>query len=120
MLSGREMGSPLWNRANFLTWLAGRVQEGKFFIRSEGLSNFVSIIAIMLGRLEMDVDECIKTYTSMFETIFGKKGLPINIWGNIKGRFNSTVLEDCIRKILKERGLSEIELLNDGVERCKV
>lgn len=68
----------------------------------------------------MDVDECIEVYTSMFETIFGKKGLPINRWGNIKGRFDSIVLEECIRTILKERQLPEGELLNDGKERCKV
>lgn len=83
-------------------------------------SNRISIIAIMLGRLEMDVDDCIEAYTSMFKTIFGKKGLPVNMWGNIKGRFDSTVLEDCIRRILKERGLSETELLDDGKDRCKV
>jgi hypothetical protein len=29
----------------------------------------------MLGRLEMDVDDCIEAYTSMFEKIFGKKVL---------------------------------------------
>jgi len=74
----------------------------------------------MLGRLEMDVDDCIEAYTSMFQTIFGKKGLPVNMWGKIKGRFDSTVLEECIRKILKQRGLSDIEPLNDGKERCKV
>lgn len=74
----------------------------------------------MLGRLEMDVEDCISAYTSMFETIFGKKGLPVSIWGKIKGRFDSNVLEECIRAILKERGLSEAELFNDGKERCKV
>jgi len=57
----------------------------------------------------MDVDECIDAYTSMFKTIFRKKGLPVKIWGSIKGRFDSTVLEECIRKILKKRGLSERE-----------
>lgn len=78
------------------------------------------IIAIMLGRLEMDVDECIEAYTTMFETIFGKKSLPVNIWGKVKGRFDSNVLEECIEKILKDRGLSKGELLNDGTDRCKV
>ena len=68
----------------------------------------------------MDVEDCISAYTSMFETIFGKKGLPVSIWGKIKGRFDSNVLEECIRAILKERGLSEAELFNDGKERCKV
>lgn len=68
----------------------------------------------------MDVDDCIEAYTSMFQTIFGKKGLPVNMLGKIKGRFDSTVLEECIRKILQERGLSDAEPLNDEKERCKV
>lgn len=74
----------------------------------------------MLGRLEMDVEECIDAYTTMFKTVFGKKGLPVNMWGKVKGRFDSNVLEECIKKILKDRGLPEEELLNDGKERCKV
>lgn len=74
----------------------------------------------MLGRLEMDVDECIDAYTSMFETIFGKRGLPINIFGKIKGRFDSIVLEECVVHILKQLKLSETEPLNDGKDRCKV
>ena len=75
----------------------------------------------MLGRLEMDVVECIDAYTSMFKRIFGKKGLPVNMFGKIKGRFDSIVLEECIAEILKARGLSEADPLNDGKDRgCKV
>jgi hypothetical protein len=75
----------------------------------------------MLGRLEMDVGECIDTYTNMFKTIFGKKGLPVNMLGRIKGRFDSIVLEECIRSILKQRGLSEDEPLNSEKDgSCKV
>jgi hypothetical protein len=83
-------------------------------------SNADRIIAIMLGRLEMDVDECIDTYTSMFKTIFGKKGLPVNMFGKIKGRFDSIVLEECVAGILKQRGLSKTEPLNDEKDRCRV
>lgn len=78
-----------------------------------------SIIAIMLGRLEMSVDECISTYTRMFQTVFGKKGLPVNMRGRVKGRFDSTVLEECIVDILKERGLPKDEPLNNE-KGCKV
>jgi hypothetical protein len=47
----------------------------------------------MLGRLEMDVNECISAYTSIFKDIFEKKGLPIKLWsGKVKGRLDSTVL----------------------------
>ena len=85
------------------------------------LSNRSRIIAIMLGRLEMDVDECIDAYTGIFRTIFGKKGLPVNMFGKIKGRFDSIVLEECVGTILKARGLSETEPLNDGRDRsCRV
>jgi len=84
-------------------------------------SNAFRIIAIMLGRLEMDVDECINAYTSMFKRIFGKKGLSVSILGKIKGRFDSMVLEDCVKEILKERQLSPIEPFNDEKDRtCKV
>jgi hypothetical protein len=74
----------------------------------------------MLGRLEMDIDDCIKAYTSMFQTVFTTRGRPISILGKIKGRFDSAVFEKCIGEILKERGLSDAELFNDGKERCKV
>lgn len=74
----------------------------------------------MLGRLEMDVDECIDTYTRMFTSIFGKRGLPVNQLGNIKGRFDSIALEECVRDILKQRGRPETEPFYDGKERCKV
>ncbi|KAI9675964.1 MAG: hypothetical protein M1829_003202, partial [Trizodia sp. TS-e1964] len=78
------------------------------------------IIAIMLGRLEMDVEDCIKAYTKMFKTVFSKKNLPLSIWLKIKGRFKSSVLEECVREILKDYGLSGAEPLNDGKQRCKV
>lgn len=83
--------------------------------------NIARLIAIMLGRLEMDVDECITAYTGMFKTIFEKKGLPVHMWsGKVKGRFDSAVLEESIRKIVTERKLSETEPFNDGKERpCK-
>jgi hypothetical protein len=74
----------------------------------------------MLGRLEMDVDECIDTYSSMFKTIFGKKGLPINMKVKLQSRFDSAVLEKCIRDILTARGLSEAEPFNNGNDSCKV
>ena len=75
----------------------------------------------MLGRLEMDVDECISAYTNMFKTIFEKKGLPVHMWsGKVKGRFDSAVLEESIRKIVTERKLSETEPFSDEKERsCK-
>ena len=75
----------------------------------------------MLGRLEMHIDECIDAYTSMFKRIFGNKGLPVNMLGKIKGRFDSMVLEECIKEILEQRGWSPTAPLNDEKDRtCKV
>ena len=68
----------------------------------------------MLGRLEMDVDECITKYTELMKTVFEKSQTPINWKGHIKGRFDSKVLEDAIKQTITDRGLQISEPLNDG------
>jgi hypothetical protein len=47
----------------------------------------------MLGRLEMDVDECITAYSRLAEAVFGEKlsSFPVNIKGRVKARFDSRV-----------------------------
>ena len=77
----------------------------------------------MLGRLEMDVDECIKAYSNLAEAVFGEKlrRFPVDLKGGIKARFDATKLENAIKKILSEKDVPETELLNDGTERgCHV
>jgi hypothetical protein len=73
----------------------------------------------MLGRLEMDVDECITAYSELAEAVFREKlrSLPVNITGKVKPRFDSAKLESAIRKVVVQSGASETELLNDGTER---
>ncbi|KAA6412978.1 MAG: hypothetical protein FRX48_02721 [Lasallia pustulata] len=84
------------------------------------------LIAIMLGRLEMDVDECIETYKCLLETIFKSKSLiPVTIKGKTKARFDSNILrqsiEDIIRKHIDTGRDPATELLNNGqVKDCKV
>ncbi|KAA6407334.1 MAG: hypothetical protein FRX48_08882 [Lasallia pustulata] len=84
------------------------------------------LIAIMLGRLEMDVDECIETYKCLLETIFKSKSLiPVTIEGKTKARFDSNILrqsiEDIIRKRIDTGRDPSTELLNNGqVKDCKV
>lgn len=74
----------------------------------------------MLGRLEMEVDECIDAYTSMFKTIFEKKKIPITWSGKLKGRFDSEVLEQVIQKMVTDRKLPVTEPFDDGKDRnCK-
>ncbi|KIM93182.1 hypothetical protein OIDMADRAFT_138250 [Oidiodendron maius Zn] len=58
------------------------------------------LIAIMLGRLEMDVDECIAAYSELAAAVFSQKSsrIPFNIKGKIQERFDSAKLESAIRK----------------------
>ena len=73
----------------------------------------------MLGRLEMDVDECIAAYSKLAAAVFSQKSsrIPFNIKGKIQERFNSAKLESAIREAMGQSGVSETDLLNDGIER---
>lgn len=77
------------------------------------------IIAIMLGRLEMNVDQCIAAYCDFAEAVFGGKlsRIPFNRKGKVKGRFDSAKLKAAIRKVVEQSGKSETDLLDDGAER---
>ena len=73
----------------------------------------------MLGRLEMDVDECIAAYSDLASAVFSEKlsRFPVNIKGVIKPRFDLAKLESAIWEAAAKSGISETELLNDGTER---
>ncbi|KAF7165385.1 hypothetical protein CNMCM6106_001575 [Aspergillus hiratsukae] len=77
------------------------------------------LLAIMLGRLEMGVDECISAYIELMKTIFEDKLklLPVGWTGKIKPRFNSGKLKDAIMDVAARQGASGTELFNDGSER---
>lgn len=84
------------------------------------------LIAIMLGRLEMDVDECIECYKALSKQIFEKSHwFPVRYNLDINAKFDSNALEESIEKIVKDHTAEgkdpKNELLNDGTERkCKV
>lgn len=73
----------------------------------------------MLGRLEMDVDQCIVAYSDLAAAVFCEKlsRVPVTIKGKIKPRFDSAKLGEAIRKVVAQNGTSDTELLNDGNER---
>jgi hypothetical protein len=58
------------------------------------LLNVYRLIAIMLGRFEMDVDECISAYNKLMESVFGEKSswLPMGWTGRTKAQFDSARL----------------------------
>jgi hypothetical protein len=77
----------------------------------------------MLGRLEMDVDDCISRYTDLMKDVFGKQArrIPLSWRGGIRARFDSTRLETAIKEVMADRGISESERLNDQKPRgCRV
>ncbi|THY90665.1 FabD/lysophospholipase-like protein [Aureobasidium pullulans] len=80
------------------------------------------LIAIMLGRLEMSVDECIKAYSELIANVFGVQlsKIPMNWKGKVKPRFDSTKLEEAIKQVIRQSGVPEDALFDDGVKRgCK-
>lgn len=72
----------------------------------------------MLGRLEMNVDQCIIAYTELAEAVFGEKlsSVPFNIRFNVDARFDSAKLEKAIQKVIQSSA-AETDLFNDGSER---
>ncbi|QMW26536.1 acyl transferase/acyl hydrolase/lysophospholipase [Aspergillus flavus] len=78
------------------------------------------LCAIMLGRLEMTVDECIEAYNRFMKKVFNVSSLRKNtrlVW---KGsRFSADNIEVVIKELIKERlGDSEAPLLNEH-SQCK-
>ncbi|OAP63488.1 hypothetical protein AYL99_02715 [Fonsecaea erecta] len=118
----------LMTRLNFERQAVGlaRVKPCDIFDLIGGTSTG-GIIAIMLGRLEMDVDECIKEYKAMMKKVFKNKrsAFFVSITGNVKARFSSKTLETAIKEVLKSKGFKEDDLLLDETNpeaagKCKV
>ncbi|KAI9923368.1 hypothetical protein MW887_009938 [Aspergillus wentii] len=82
------------------------------------------LIAIMLGRLEMDVDECIAAYIQLMKKIFEKPSkwnLAASLFGNIEPRFDASKLEDAINQVISRCGANPTDLFNNQAERgCRV
>lgn len=79
------------------------------------------LIAIMLGRLRMTVDESITAYTSLSDKVFEKKSHRIKISGRLQGRFDTAALEQAVKQILVDNGPGEDALLKDtSATACKV
>ncbi|EPE35167.1 FabD/lysophospholipase-like protein [Glarea lozoyensis ATCC 20868] len=79
------------------------------------------LIAIMLGRLQMSVKECIDAYLLLSSRIFQKKGHRVTLKGNIQGRFDSEELAQAVKDVLVDRGVNKDALLKDRSDSaCKV
>jgi len=85
------------------------------------------LIAIMLGRLRMTLDECQAAYLKLSERIFNPKRAKLNTLGRAKdflladGKFDWMELEEAIKEIIvQDRKLPESTLLQDPDPQCKV
>ncbi|KAF2269767.1 FabD/lysophospholipase-like protein [Lojkania enalia] len=97
----------------------GRLEPWQEFDMIAGTSTG-GLIAIMLGRLRMTVNECIDTYKVLSQRIFSpvhsKANIPARAITKLKaeGKFESQPLEQVVKEICRGRGLSETELLKDN------
>ncbi|KAI9789028.1 MAG: hypothetical protein M1816_006383 [Peltula sp. TS41687] len=85
------------------------------------------LLAIMLGRLRMSLDDCEKAYLNLSREIFTPVRRKVNVPGKVydflqaNGKFDSEPLERSIKTILSGKGMSEDELLKEFDEdACKV
>ena len=80
----------------------------------------------MLGRLEMDVDECIEAYKELMTAVFEKKSLfAVGLRGQIRSRFSSKALEKAIKGVVEEHGVPLNEQFyvkpdNEDSQKCRV
>ncbi|KAF3345645.1 hypothetical protein VdG2_06488 [Verticillium dahliae VDG2] len=83
-----------------------RVKPCEVFDLIDGTSTG-GLIAIMLGRLEMDVDECIAAYNELSVGVFAnpQRKSRVNIFARLVPRFDSTKLKKAILGIMDRQGL---------------
>jgi patatin-like phospholipase/acyl hydrolase len=85
------------------------------------------LIAIMLGRLKMDIDDCITAYLQISQDVFQPRKKKFNFLGRasdalkIRGRFDSEALKRGIQKIVVQSGENgEAKLKIEAVPKCRV
>ena len=84
------------------------------------VADWFSLIAIMLGRLQMTVDNCIDAYVSLSNRVFHKPRHCIAIKGNDQANVKSEELERAIKEMVVKQGLEEGALFKDIEAKCKV
>ena len=66
------------------------------------------LIALMLGKMGMTVDECIRQYEELSREIFGKKHLRGRMtFGLATARYSGKRLRNCVQGLLRSRQLDE-------------
>jgi patatin-like phospholipase/acyl hydrolase len=66
------------------------------------------LIAIMLGKLGMTIEECIKTYLELSKEVFGKKHFRGRIThGLAPTKYSGSRLRRCVCRLVRRRGFDE-------------
>lgn len=76
----------------------------------------------MLGRLELDIDECISAYSELMHTVFHEKAnaVPVDWSGNIRAQYDSKKLKSAIEHVIQKAGVGPNDLMDDGIpRRCR-
>ena len=71
------------------------------------------LIAVMLGRLRMSVQEAYDEYIKLSPKIFSQLQHRLNWKFETQARYNSDAITDGVMEILKQKGMNESELLKD-------
>ncbi|KAF2148358.1 FabD/lysophospholipase-like protein [Myriangium duriaei CBS 260.36] len=80
------------------------------------------LIAVMLGRLEMSVDECIEQYLILQDKLFRRsQHRPVTARSTVRPHYDHVALEQGVKDLLRSRGLAEDTLFRNTNEiPCKV
>lgn len=82
------------------------------------------LIAVMLGRLHMTIDECTQQYKAVSEKVFGSR--PTTVGKVIRAILNTPIydikfLQEEVKKLLTSKEISEdAKFLETGPCKCKV
>jgi hypothetical protein len=73
----------------------------------------------LLGRLEMDIDACIASYSELMKAVFKKKSSwhPLSRRGKVKARFDSAKLKSAVDTAISKTPASSADAFNDGKAR---
>ncbi|KAG6884316.1 hypothetical protein C0992_006517, partial [Termitomyces sp. T32_za158] len=103
----------LMNRLNFINKAAAGPKPCQYFDMIGGVGTG-GLIALMLGRLEMPIDQAIKEYVHFSSSVFSDRK-----WQS-KEKFKASVFETVMEALIKSHGLStNALLLDDDLQHCK-
>lgn len=95
----------------------GQIQPHHIFKLVAGTSTG-GLIALMLGKMGLTVDECIERYERLSKIVFGKKHFRGRFThGLAPAKYSGKGLRKCIQDSLRIRGLDENLLMKHGNDK---